>query len=473
MKNNRARADDRIVADPNGAEQNRVRADIDVVPDDRTVRKAVPHANRCAMSNGAIAAEDCSFMHDQTCPMIKSQSGADLRLEIEFDAKSPFDVEEIEYNDRSSQPTKRRMLSLNSLGGTVKEQRTAALPIPDVCPPILKDPGFHLPSGSFMEFHFYLPERYLPNSDRQEAWEKGKITSLEPAGKIASAQAWIYRTWLALNQTGFPAQLTSKIPSDGVLVTLSGCVSKTFRIPGSVFLADIVADHVPSASAHLHIVQNSAQVRRLWNSIFMPHWPQPNLLSRDPARGARFENVHFFGDTSNLAPELREAGWRKRLLRELGVEFVICGADRWHDYSETDCVAAVRGFGSSAYLHKPATKLYNAWLAGVPFIGGTDSAYAADGEAGRNFLRAATPEELFAHIRRLKEEPALRDRLVSAGRAAGKDFTSEAILGRWTALLGDTVQRLAERWQRKGAAARRIFFASQTASVWLDTRLRR
>ena len=64
VKNNRARADDRIVADPNGAEQNRVRADIDIVSDGRTVRGAIPHANRCAMPKGAIATEDCGFMHD-------------------------------------------------------------------------------------------------------------------------------------------------------------------------------------------------------------------------------------------------------------------------------------------------------------------------------------------------------------------------------------------------------------------------
>ena len=35
-----------------------------------------------------FAAEDRGFVHDQTCAMIKSQSGTDLRLEIQFYAKS-------------------------------------------------------------------------------------------------------------------------------------------------------------------------------------------------------------------------------------------------------------------------------------------------------------------------------------------------------------------------------------------------
>ncbi|HEY5706488.1 MAG TPA: glycosyltransferase [Terrimicrobiaceae bacterium] len=323
-----------------------------------------------------------------------------------------------------------------------------------------------------MEFHFYLPQRYLPDTDRQEAWRSGRIARLEERGKIASAQCWIFQTWLALERSGFPVHLTHSLPSNGVLVTLTSCVSEDFRAPDGLFFAGIVADSLAHPRAHRHIVQNAAHARRLWNASFIPHWPQPNLIPRDPARSDLFENVCFFGDSSNLARELADSRWQRKLKDELGVNFIVCGADRWHDYSEADCVVAVRGFGGSRYLHKPATKLYNAWLAEVPFIGGTDSAYDAEGEPERNFLRAAAADELIAHIRRLKEDPALRKRLVAAGRIAGRNFTSEAILSRWKHLLGDTVQRLAERWQDKGAAARRLFHAVQAASVWFDARLR-
>ena len=324
-----------------------------------------------------------------------------------------------------------------------------------------------------MEFHFYLPEGYLPDADRQEAWRSGKITRLEEGGKIACAQCWIFQTWLALERSGFRAHLTHSMPSDGVLVTLTGCVGSDFRAADRVFFVGIVADYLAHPRAHLHVVQNAAHARRLRNAAFIPLWPHPNLIPRDPRRADRFENVCFFGDRSNLARELADERWQRKLKDELGVNFIVCGADRWHDYSEVDCVAAVRGFGQSAYLHKPATKLYNAWLAGVPFVGGMDSAYAEDGEPGRNFLRAATPDELFDHIRRLREEPALRHGLVAAGRIAARNFTPEVILGCWKNFLGNTVQGLAERWRKKGPAARRIFFSVQTASVWLDTRLRR
>ena len=135
----------------------------------------------------------------------------------------------------------------------------------------------------------------------------------------------------------------------------------------------------------------------------------------------------------------------------------MCGADRWHDYSEVDCVVAVRDFGRSSYFHKPATKLYNAWLAGVPFIGGRDSAYAADGKPGRNYLRASTPVNCLRISADSKKDP--HSAKPRAGQSRGKKFKPESILERWKHLLSDAVPRLAERWQRKNATTRRIFFA--------------
>ena len=324
-----------------------------------------------------------------------------------------------------------------------------------------------------MQVHLYLPERYLPDPGRQEAWKSGKITQLEEAGKIACAQCWIYQTWVALEQAGFPVNLAHTLPSGGVLVALTNTVDADFRPPDDIFFVGVVADYVPHPHAHLHLVQNRAHARRLWNSAYMPLWPHPNLIPRDPARETRFENLCFFGENTNVAPELADPGWQKKLRDELGLSFRVCGADRWHDYREADCVVAIRGFGRSPYLHKPATKLYNAWLAGVPFIGGSDSAYVADGRPGIDFLRAITLDDLFGHARRLREQPCLREQLVAAGRVSVKNFSFEATLGRWKRLLGETAPELAGRWRHQSEAKRRVARGLQTVSVWLDTRLRR
>jgi hypothetical protein len=323
-----------------------------------------------------------------------------------------------------------------------------------------------------MQVHFYLPERYLPDPARQEAWRSGKITRLEEAGKVACAQCWIYQTWLALERSGFSVRLTHAIPSEGILVALTNLLTADVRLPEQVFFVGVVADYLADARGHLHVVQNNAHARRLRNSAFMPHWPHPNLLPRDPARLDRFENVCFFGESSNLAPELADRRWKDKLRDELGLNFIIWGADRWHDYREADCIVAIRSFSRSSYIHKPATKLYNAWLAGVPFIGGMDSAYAADGEPGGDFLQAATPGELFGHLRRLQEELSLRKRLVAAGAISGRGFSFDATLERWKRLLAETVPDLAARWRNKSSSERRLFHALQAASVWLDSRLR-
>jgi hypothetical protein len=472
VKDYGTRADHRIVANPDRTEQDRIGSDVDVVPDGWTVRRTVLHSNRRAVAKGAIASEDRSFMDHQSRPMVEPQPRTNFRFEIQLDAEHPFHIDDIESHDRGPEKAKGRTLPSNNLRSAIQQHHTAALPIPGIGLPILKDFAFHLRSGSFMQVHFYLPERYLPDPGRQEAWRSGKITQLEEAGKIACAQCWIYQTWLALERSGFPANLTHSLPSDGTLVALTNCVSADFRASERVFFVGVVADHVAHPRAHLHLVQNKAHAQRLWSSAFMPLWPHPNLIPRNPARLDRFENVCFFGESANLARELADSSWRKRLRDKLGLNFVVCGADRWHDYSEADCVVAVRGFGRSVYIHKPATKLYNAWLAGVPFIGGMDSAYAADGRPGRDFLQASTTDELFARIRVLQERPALREQLVAAGKISARNFSFEATLDRWKRLLDHTVPELAARWRRKSVAGRRVVLALQTVSVWLDTRLR-
>ena len=163
-----------------------------------------------------------------------------------------------------------------------------------------------------MEVHFYLPERYLPDSDRQEAWRSGKITRLEEGGKIACAQCWIFQTWLALERSGFPAHLTHSVPSDGVLVTLTSCVDADFRPPDRVFFVGIVADYLAHPRAHLHIVQNAAHARRLWNSAFIPLWPHPNLIPRDPRARTGLKTFVSLGIIRILRAEMAD----QRLAKE-------------------------------------------------------------------------------------------------------------------------------------------------------------
>ena len=204
----------------------------------------------------------------------------------------------------------------------------------------------------------------------------------------------------------------------------------------------------------------------------MPLWAQPNLAARDPARGGVFQNICFFGDPENLAPELRDPAWLKHLEQTGGLRLDIRRADRWSDYSDVDCALAIRDFSKSTHLHKPATKLYNAWIAGVPFIGGMDSAYAADGRPGVDFLQAASPDAVLAHLRRLRNDPAFRNLLVANGRESGKAFTREATCRRWEQLATKTLPEKAGRWMSAPKPLRLIAGATRRAVFALDRRIR-
>lgn len=323
-----------------------------------------------------------------------------------------------------------------------------------------------------MEVFIYLPEAWMPSTERQQAWEKGATVPLEQKGKGATGQAWLYQTWLRLRQAGVVTRLVHQIPKEGILVTLTGFLPEKFQPPGTLFVAGVVADGLPHPGAQLQIVQNSKHARALAGSVFMPHWPNPGLISRDASRGNRFQKVCFYGDVSNLATELSSPEWRRDLLKATGAELEIRTSERWHDYSDADAVLAVRSFSAGRLLHKPATKLYNAWLAGVPFVGGTDSAYAGDGTPGTNYLRASSPQEVLDCLSMLKHSPERRRELVGQGNRMTAEFSAEAICNRWISLLGMELPRLASTWEDRSPVSRRLRHQARRAVCALDRILR-
>jgi hypothetical protein len=320
-----------------------------------------------------------------------------------------------------------------------------------------------------MRVFFHLPRKYLPSNERQEAWKSGTLRTLEESGKIACAQCWIFQTFVALEKRSLDVALVEDLPPGGIVVTLTGFLPRSFRPGRGLIVAGVVADSLPHPRAHLHIVQNPAHARRLPHAVAMPLWTQPGLVPRQQDRGDIFESVRFFGDQRNLAPELRSNPWANALA-ELGLRFECVGAAGWHDYSQTDCVLAIRSFDRARHLHKPATKLHNAWLAGVPFLGGSDSAYAADGRPGNDYLRANTLDEAITHLRHLSANPALRESLAKNGTARAGAFSHDAIADRWQDLVTTTLPALARRWQNH--PAKTLSTWANALAVTLDHHLR-
>ncbi len=324
-----------------------------------------------------------------------------------------------------------------------------------------------------MEVSFFMPEQYLPETARREAWKSGAPIQLEQAGKAACVQCWIYQTWVHLSKSGYPAKLVHQMPEEGLVVALTGNLHPTFRPGRSLFVVGVVADGLPHPHVHWHILQNAAWAKRLSRSSYVPLWTQPNLVPRDPSLGDRFTNVRFYGDETNLTSELRDSSFVLHCKNHLGLNLEGVNAERWHDYSDTDGAFAIRRFDNAPCHHKPATKLANAWLAGVPFIGGADSAYASEGQVGVDHMACRTLEEFLSALQILKSDPALREKLVAEGRRAGERHTIHALTTRWTKLLSTEVPEQALQWHKKSAAERRLFFLNQQLRLMINRILMR
>ncbi len=321
-----------------------------------------------------------------------------------------------------------------------------------------------------MKTFFCLTKEYLPSEQWIHDLIAGKPVEVPVGGGRCLSINWIYQTWALLISSGTPCYgILDNPATEGIIIALSVAASRSLKMPNAPFFIDIVADDTPHPAAHLHIVQNRAYRNRLPNAIFMPHWPQPGLVPRAPQRGERFENLCFYGHSKNLARELQTVKWRQQLQNELGIQLHFPNVDQWHDYSQTDCVIAVRDFSESPHWNKPATKLYNAWLAGVPFIGGRDSAYAADGRPGVDYLAASSPEEVFEQLRYLKENISFRSELVAQGTQASKEFTRAAILNRWKQLVEKTIPELADQWNQKTKPQRYFFSQRQKLHLFLES----
>lgn len=196
--------------------------------------------------------------------------------------------------------------------------------------------------------------------------------------------------------------------------------------------------------AHAQVVQNRAQSGP--DAVWIDHWPQPGLLARErPIEAVRA--VGYLGIVYNGNLALGEEYWTT-LLATRGMAFVKPEVEHWHDYRALDAVIAVRSLDERAHPRKPASKLINAWHAGVPFVGGADSAYAQIGRAGHDYLRVTSVEEIMAALDALAEDPGLRQRLIANGREAARRHGDEVIARRWLECLDGPIAARWRRWRR-------------------------
>lgn len=282
-------------------------------------------------------------------------------------------------------------------------------------------------------------------------------------------EVWIIQTWKRLLRAGYPVTMSNRVPSGGIIVYhKEDQRSLLGQLPADArpVLVGVRADFRSCDAADVEVLQNGyyADGER---TFFVPHWPQPGLLQRDPARGDRIERLSYKGYVGNLAEEFRAPGFGRFLAGE-GIVFeddaILDDASdhpiltRFHDYREVDLVLAVR---PGPTTHKPASKLVNAWHAGTPALLSPDYPFVELRRSDLDYLSVRDVPEAQAAIRRLKSEPGLFRAMVEHGRVRARDFTFETVTARWAELLFETVPRLA-------AARPRDYWlpARRSARIW-------
>jgi hypothetical protein len=313
---------------------------------------------------------------------------------------------------------------------------------------------------------FYLPEERRPCLDIPTEVPEGYVDEISEVFFNGPWLSWTFQTYLRLRECGYPCRLVDTIPVEGIVVVHRGDLPfDTAPSPSQLFVTTL-GDAGWHPYAQVQVVQNQNHLNGVENAFFMHHWTQPGLIPRNEDRGDTFENVGYFGHPDQLADALHDPEW-ERFLAGHGLNWIPVhkGSDRQSDYSDIDLIVAMRSFDGRSYDYKPATKLHNAWLAGVPAILGPESAYQAERTHELDYLEARTYDELCGRICALKEKPFLRKRVRQRSRGRGREISSTHKAEQWWELLTGPIRRVYEQWREQAWLQRKQYFARRWLQV--------
>lgn len=271
---------------------------------------------------------------------------------------------------------------------------------------------------------------------------------------------WCLQTYFNLRRSGLAVQCSNRLQEGCINIIHS---DQLLKLGGSFreFVLCVRADYPARPWAHFHLVQNGHQLS--FNTAYIPHWVQPGLIKRHPDRKG-VSRVAYAGAPikGNFAGTVE--GWQE-LLEPHGIEFVLLPEGRWHDLSTVDVLLGIRSFTKHPYHTKPPTKLFNAWHANIPFVGGHDSAFKEVGTPGEDYLLAGTPEEAVAAVLRLRDNPSLYAALVERGQQMAHIFSEQKISRKWEEVLTGPVFRRYEKWKRRPTYEQVRFLVLQEAGL--------
>jgi len=313
---------------------------------------------------------------------------------------------------------------------------------------------------------FYLPQERRPCLDIPAEVPEGYVDEISEVFFNGPWLSWTFQTYLRLRECGYPCRLVGTIPVEGIVVVHRADLPFNTTPSSQQIFATTLGDAGWHPYAQVQIVQNQNHLNGVENAFFMHHWTQPGLIPRDEGRGDTFENVGYFGHPDQLADALHDPEW-ERFLAERGLDWIPVhkGSDRQSDYSDIDLIVAIRSFDGRSYDYKPATKLHNAWLAGVPAILGPESAYQAERTHELDYLEARTYEELCQYVDELRDNVPLRRLLRKRSEERRADIDPEQKAEDWWDLLSGPVAHIYERWASMSRIRQKLFLTKRWLTV--------
>ncbi|TIN26420.1 glycosyltransferase [Mesorhizobium sp.] len=288
---------------------------------------------------------------------------------------------------------------------------------------------------------------------------------------LGGAVAWTVQSYLILRQHRENLTISTEPMLDRINIAhvsswrqISSCV-RCYKVSAR-------ADYRRKYDVDFEILQNATNLKNS-RQIYLPHWPSPRLKPRSADRSG-VENVAYAGELGvrNIAKSLKASDQVK------GFRFLTIDRQRWHDLSNVDVLIAIRDFSTKLFVDKPPTKLINAWHAGIPLIGGYDSAFSQIGIPGVDYIRVRSESELEAALQRLRDDPEYYSSIVEAGRVRSKEYTRESIAQEWLRAIDGPITDDWAAWQSPRAwrtaqqVRNRIFDSVLDKSSATKTRLR-
>ncbi|MBS0319220.1 MAG: glycosyltransferase family 1 protein [Proteobacteria bacterium] len=282
-------------------------------------------------------------------------------------------------------------------------------------------------------------------ADRKDCARWPDIDALTPADVDRQQQrfrsgidVWIAQSYVllrdALAARGYTVRFGHRYPWHGIGVAHWDDLNALFNGAHRAHVIGVRADRSRLDSCERVVVQNDvgpvAPCER-----YVPLWPQPGLQARDAARGTRVATVGYFGRMGRV-PAWMRGGELAARLAALGVALKLSD-DAWNDYRDVDVVLAVRTEGAAMLRQKPASKLYNAWLAGVPALLSPEPAFARLRASELDYVEVRNADDVVAAVQQLQRDPATYAAMVARGRERGAAFTRDAIAARWLAVIDE------------------------------------